>query len=430
MFRIKRKLREIHEEGGRLIFGLIGCGKMGKGLVSQLSHIDGMRASVIVDHTPAKGKNALIESGVHASQILTTDNLQKAERQLERGGFVVSDNPELLYKLPQIQGVVEATGNAPTGAEIAWKTMENKKHIIMLNVECDSVVGPILYKKAQEEGVVYTGSKGDEPGAIIDLVDFAWGAGFEVVAVGKGKNNPLNIHATQDLLREEALSKGLSPRMLTSFVDGTNTMTELTAVANAIGFVPDVIGGHGITTNPKEIAKKFCLKEQGGILNQYGIVDYAFGMAPGVFCIVTSQQKEVIDLMKYLGLGEGPNYLLYRPYHLTSLETPITIFDALVEKESSLAPIEGQCSDAVAIAKKDCQKGESVNGIGSDQVYGTIVSHRYQKKNNLLPIGQVTPEMRFTTDVKEGEMITYDMVEMDEDRLINKLRKKQDEMGL
>lgn len=431
MYRISRKLKELTECGKKIRIGLIGCGKMGKGLLSQLNRIEGITPSVIVEHTPKKAYDALIALGVPGSEILITEDEAEAQRFLTaRDGFIISANERIGCTLREIDCVVESTGNPSAGARIAVMAIEQKKHIVMLNVECDCAVGPILYKKAQEAGVVYTGIKGDEPGAIMELVDFATGSGFEIVAVGKGKNNKLNREATDITLAEEARSKGLSPHMLCSFVDGTNTMTELTTVCNATGFIPDVDGCHGITTDPQEIADVLKLRSQGGILTRKGVVEFAFGMAPGVFAIVTSEEPEVIDLMKYLGLGDGPNYTLYRPYHLTSLEAPITIFDAVVEHEASIAPIRGQVADAVMVAKRDIKAGEPIKGIGRDTVYALIVDHRKQQAENLVSIALVDDEAIFTRDIKKGEWITAQDCRLNEAAMIVKLRAEQDALGL
>src|SRR5699024_1276156 len=115
----------------------------------------------------------------------------------------------------------------------------------------------ILYKKAKEAGVVYTGSAGDEPGAVMELYDFAMGIGFEVLAIGKGKNNPIDLEANPDTVRERALANGLRPNMLAGFIDGTNTMIEMTCMANATGFIPDIRGGHGIESNIDDLTKYF-----------------------------------------------------------------------------------------------------------------------------------------------------------------------------
>lgn len=430
MFRMKKKLRKLKESGNTVRVGLVGAGKMGKGLINQMLRIEGMLPSVVADENVEKARLAFSSAGIKSEDIIYTNSLEKAKVAMEKEKFIITEDYKLTYLLNQVQGVIDATGNAPFGAIFAKESIENHKNVIMLNVECDAVVGPILYEKARQNKVIYTGTAGDEPGAIMELADFAVGAGFKLLALGKGKNNPLNNYATEDDLMEEAREKGLYPKILTAFVDGSNTMIELTAVANATGFLPDVFGCHGITTEISNITEKFSLKEQGGILNNYNIVDFAFGIAPGVFAIVTSDSKEVNELMKYLGMGKGPNYVLYRPYHLTSLETPITVYNAIVEKEATIAPEKGQVADVVTIAKKDLKKGDTLEGIGGKSVFGKITSHRIQKENNYLPIGLITKHTRLKRDIKKDEIITYDCVELEEDHIITKLRRMQDKLGL
>lgn len=430
MFRMKNKLNNLYNSNKEVKFALIGAGKMGKGLVNQLSRIKGLKSSIVIDEKPQKAMDALLSSGVRRSDITISDNINIIENSLRNGMYVVSDDYSISYKVSDIQGVVDATGNPPFGATLAMESIENRKNIIMLNVECDAVIGPYLYNYAKKKNVIYTGSAGDEPGAIMELADFVVGAGFKLLAVGKGKNNPLNYYVTEDDVREEALSKGLYPKMLAGFIDGTNTMIELTSAANALGFVPDVIGCHGPTTTPKDLGKLFSLKEQGGILNNYKTVDFAFGVAPGVYAIVTSDSDEVHDLMKYLSMGDGPNYAIYRPYHLTSLETPITIYNAIVEREATIVPEKGQVSDTVTVAKRDLKAGEILEGIGGKSVFGTITSHADQKERNLLPIAMITKKTKLKVDVKKDQLITMDMVELDEDHIITKIRRKQDKLGL
>lgn len=430
MLRMKNKLNNLYNANKEVKFALIGAGKMGKGLVNQLSRVKGLKSSIVVDEKPQKAIDALISSGVRKSDITISDNLKIIENAVRNGMYVVSDDYSISCKLSDIKGVVDATGNPPFGAVLAMEAIENRKHTIMLNVECDAVIGPYLYNYAKKKNVIYTGSAGDEPGAILDLADFVLGAGFKLLAVGKGKNNPLNYYVTEDDIRDEAILKGLYPKMLAGFIDGTNTMIELTSAANALGFVPDVIGCHGPSTTPLELSKVFSLKEQGGILNNYKTVDFAFGVAPGVYAIVTTDSDEVHDLMKYLKMGDGPNYAIYRPYHLTSLETPITIYNAIVEHESTIVPEKGQVSDTVTVAKKDLKKGETLEGIGGKSVFGTITSHLDQKTRNLLPIAMITKKTTLKCDVKKDELITFDMVNLEENHIITKLRKKQDELGL
>ena len=430
MFKINRKLKELKHNGERISLAIIGCGKIGASLINQLGDIDAIEVSLVIEHTPQKAKIALIDSGISEDKIINTDSYDEAYEALNKGFVVVSSNYRLAYKLLQITAVVDATGNPPFGAELAAKSIQYHKHFITLNVECDAVVGPILYDMAKKAGVVYTGIAGDEPGSIIDLCDFAYGIGLEILVAAKGKNNPLDNYANAEILKDQAKEKGLSPRMLTSFVDGTNTMIELNSVCNCLGFLPDTFGCHGITTSPETAVEDFKLKEDGGVLSSYKTVEFSPGMAPGVFLIVTSDKKEVRDLMKFLGFGDGPNYLLFRPYHLTSLETPITIYNAVLENEPTIAPLHGQVADTVSVAKRDIKKGEYLEGIGSDKVFGKLTDHTRSIKEDLLPIALITEKTKAIVDIPKDTVIDLSMIELDEEATITKLRRRQNSMKL
>lgn len=268
-----------------------------------------------------------------------------------------------------------------------------------------------------------------EPGAVKEIYDFADAAGFDVLAVGKGKNNPVDLEATPDSVREKALKSGVKPRMLASFVDGTKTMVEMSCMANATGFIPDIRGGHAPSASVDELPKIFSLKSEGGILNKYKIVDYVNGVAPGVFVIITSKLPQVQHEMEYLSMGPGPNYVLYRPYHLTSLETPLTVARAAIYNEPTIIPMDGKpIAETIAIAKKDLKSGEKLDGIGGFTVYGSIDTYETAKKENLVPIGLINKNTVVKKDIKKGELITYDMVKLDTTTLIYKLRKLQEDI--
>lgn len=418
------------DNGESIKLAIIGCGKMGSSLISQLSKMDAMEVKLVVNRTPRKAIKALVNAGISEDKIIFTDDYNEGYEVLEKGYVCVSTNYRLAYKLMQINAVVDCTGDPPFGAVIARKTIQYHKHMITFNVECDAVVGPVLHDMAKKAGVVYTGILGDEPGAIIDLVEYAYGMGLEVLVAAKGKNNPLDNDATPETLADKAKEKGLSAKMLTSFIDGTNTMLELNSVANALGFLPDTLGCHGIATSPETAVEDFKLKADGGVLSRYGVVEFSRGMAPGVFIIVTSDQEDVRDLMKFLGFGDGPNYLMYRPYHLTSLETPITIYKAVVENESTIVPLHGQVADTVTIAKRDIKAGERLEGVGSGTVFGKLTSHDRCLTEDLLPIALITDKTRATKDIKKGTIIDMSMVELDETATITRLRRRQNSMKL
>ncbi len=427
MSNMNKRLIKLANENNSIKVAIVGAGKMGKGLVNQMTRIKGMMPSLVINRNVKKALHALLSAGIREDDIIVSNSLKDINFALERGKYAVSEYMDLAAKAYGVQAVVDATGVPEVGAKLSLDAIENKKHIIMLDVEADSVVGPILYKYAQEAGVIYTGTAGDEPGAVMELYDFAVGLGFEVLVIGKGKNNPINLDVNPDTVYEEAIRKDLKPHMLAAFIDGTNTMIEMTCMANATGFVPDIRGGHGVESNIDNLTNIFKLKEEGGILNKYKIVDYVRGIAPGVFLIFTTNLEEIHKQLEYLNMGPGPNYVLYRPYHLTSLETPNTIYEACVNNKATIAPTEGVIADTVTVAKRDLKAGERLDRIGGYTVYGSIEEHEVAKKENLVPIGLIDENTKVLKDIKKGEFITYDMIELDTSTSIYKLRKLQDE---
>jgi len=291
-----------------------------------------------------------------------------------------------------------------------------------MNVECDVTIGSLLSGRARRAGVVYSLASGDEPAAIIELCRFARALGFRIVAAGKGKNNPLDVRATPDDVRGLAAKRGMSPRMLVEFIDGSKTMVEMAAVSNATGLVPDVPGMHGPRVMRRDLTEVFCLRSQGGILEREGVVEYAIGdVHPGVFVIVTTDNPTVRAGLVQRDMGTGPNYLLFRPYHLCSIEVPLTVARAVFYGESSGHQLPTPTSECVAIAKKDLAKGEVLDGIGEYCYRGSIDLAETAQACNALPLGLakgcVTRMM-----IPAGSMITGDMVEPGAESVLRRLR--------
>lgn len=427
MLGLNTKLKQYEASGKKIRVALVGAGQMGKGMVSQMTLMHGMMPSVVVDIDPKNAISAYTLAGIKEDDIAVVSTLSDMNAAIEKGKYVVSDNSEIACKANLIDAVVDATGVPDVGARIALDSILNQKHITMLNVETDVVIGPLLKQLADNAGVIYTGTAGDEPGAVKELYDFADGMGFDIVAIGKGKNNPVNLASTPESVYEQAMKEGVSPKMLTSFKDGTKTMVEMTAMANAMGYIPDVRGAHAPVAGVKDLPGLFRLKKDGGILNQYKIVDYVNGIAPGVFIIVTTNLEQVHHEMQYLSMGPGPNYVLYRPYHLTSLETPLTVARSVLYHEPTIVPMGGKpIAETLAVAKKDLKAGEKLDGIGGYTVYGTIDTYENGKAANGVPLGLINKNAVMTKDVSKGELITFDAVTLDKETLIYKLRNLQE----
>lgn len=427
MIGINNKLLELEENNKSIKVALVGAGLMGKGMVSQMTLVKGITPSLVIDRTLNKAIEAYTYAGISRDDIVIAKTIGDINLAMEKDKYIVSDNIDLIAKGNLIEVVIDATGRPNAGARIAMDAINNKKHIVMLNVEADAVVGPILRKLAKESGVVYTGTAGDEPGSVKEIYDFAEASGFEILAIGKGKNNPIDYDVTPDSIKERAIKSGLKPSMLAGFIDGTNTMIEMAVMANATGFIPDIRGGHGPKGEAKDLPCIFSLKEEGGVLSKYKVVDYVRGIAPGVFAIVTSKLPQVHTQMQFLSMGAGPNYILYRPYHLTSLETPITIARAAIYGLPTIEPIyDKPIAEVITLAKKDLKTGERLDGIGQYTVYGSIDTYEIARKENLLPIGLINENTIVKKDIKKGEFISYDMVDLDKDTDIYRLRKMQD----
>jgi predicted homoserine dehydrogenase-like protein len=207
-------------------------------------------------------------------------------------------------------------------------------------------------------------------------------------------------------------------------VDGTKTMVEMAAVANATGFSPDVPGMHGPQeTAPERLGEIFSLEEEGGILSSYGAVDYVRGVAPGVFVIVRSQAGPVRETLEYLGQGPGPNHVLYRPYHLTSLETPVSVARAAIHNEATITPRHTPTAEVVAVAKRDLSAGEKLAGIGSADYYGRV--YPVAEAAGMLPLG-LAAGARTARSVARGEVIPRSGVELAEDSFVVALRRLQE----
>ena len=409
--------------------GLVGVGQMGAGFIAQVDLMQGMNVIAAADIDTQRASAAFYSIGLTEEQVVVLPanaTLSQANQAIEAGKRIVTSNASLLPELSAVEAVVEATGIPSIGAQVAYRSILARRHIVMLNVETDVTVGYLLKRMADAAGVIYTTSAGDEPGSLKELYDFATTLGFEIVAAGKGKNNPLNRSATPSQLMEQALRQDMNAKMLTSFVDGTKTMVEMTAVANATGLVPDISGMHGPIATPDTLAQIFCPKEDGGILNQRGVVDYALGdIAPGVFLIITTDQPKVVKDLKYLRLGPGPYWALYRPYHLANIETPISVAQAVLLKQATLAAKGAPVAETTTIAKRDLRAGEILDGLGGTMVHGNIERAETARDARMLPLG-LSVRACVLRDIECGQALTYDDVELDEQSFIVHARRLQD----
>ena len=424
---INERLGELERLGKPVSVGLIGAGQMGQEILCTAQRMKGLRIPVVVDVTFERAQLALRMAGVDDSNVVCTNDLAPAERAIEAGRIVAASDWRLAASLQRVHVLVDATGSPELGVLIAQAAFRAKQHIVMMNVECDVTVGPVLKRQADEAGVIYTLAAGDEPAAILELYRFATALGFEVVAAGKGKNNPLDFRATPEALAAKAKARDMSPRMLCEFVDGSKTAVEMCSVANATGLVPDVRGMHGAKASRETLHQVFCPKAQGGVLEKSGVVDFAIGVHPGVFVVFTTDQPRLKHGLIQRDMGTGPNYLLFRPYHLCSIEVPLTCAQAVIYGESAGHPLPQPVAECIAIAKRDLAPGQKLDAIGEFCYRGSIDTVANTRAEGLLPLG-LAKDCVLRRAVAAGQPIHYaDIAEMP-DTALARARKLQDEL--
>ena len=326
--------------------------------------------------------------------------------------------------------VIDATGIPSVGAEIGLAAMERGKHLVMMNVEADVTIGAYLRSEAERLGVIYSLGAGDEPSSCMELIEFVSAMGHRIISAGKGKNNPLNFDATPDTYTEEAVRRHMNPRMLVEFVDGSKTMVEMAAIANATGLIPDCPGMHGPACSRDELNKVLIPASAGGVLSSdAGRVDYTVGkgVAPGVFVVAEMDHPRIRERMEDLKMGEGPYFTFFRPYHLTSLEVPLTCARAVLYGKADMVPMPVPVAEVCAVAKKDMAVGETLDQIGEYCYRAWIMTAPEARTAGAIPCGLLTGA-KVTAPIKKGDLITRANAAVPANSKIAILRARQDAM--
>ncbi|MGP9538275.1 NAD(P)H-dependent oxidoreductase [Brachybacterium sp. AOP43-C2-M15] len=406
--------------------GIVGAGQMGAGLVAQVHRARGMEVAAVADIAVDRAEAAL--AGAGRTDVERVRDIAHAREVIESGRAAVLDDGLRLAELP-VDIVMEVSGIPDVAAQVALSCVLAGKDVALMTVEADVTVGLLLARTAAAGSAVYTVCRGDEPVECLKLVEYAEDLGLEVVVAGKGKNNPMRPTDVPEDVVEEAERKGMNPKMLTSFTDGTKTQIEMAALANATGYAIETPGMHGAAVDLDGLCATLRPVAEGGIITSDGpVVEYVTGdVAPGVFVVVRSDSEVVTEELHYLRLpGEGNHFQLYRPYHLASIEAPLSIGEAVLDRRPSFAP-RTWTADVVATAKRDLAAGTVLEGIGGHHVHGTAYDAGQARAQDLLPIAlaATSPLIR---EVPAGQPLTYDDVQLDESRPLVAMRRMQDSM--
>lgn len=426
---LARDMQARADSGRPIRIGLIGSGEMGTDIVTRVAHMPGIEVGAISElrvPNALKAVDIAFQEEGHGREVSTASDLTAA---MEAHKVAVTDNANLILENDLIDVVIDATGVPAVGAEIGLRAMEHGKHLVMMNVEADVTIGAYLKAEAERLGVTYSLGAGDEPSSCMELIEFVTAMGHPIVAAGKGKNNPLNIDAIPDEYLEEATRRNMNVRMLVEFVDGSKTMVEMAAIANATGLVPDKAGMHGPAATLDQLNKTLIPEKDGGVLSKVGVVDYSIGkgVAPGVFVVADMSHPRISERMEDLKMGKGPYFTFHRPYHLTSLEVPLTCARVVLYGKPDMVPLSTPIAEVAAVAKKDMQPGEKLDAIGEYCYRAWIMTTGEALSAHAIPCGLLQGGS-VTKPIKKGELITYDNAAVAPGSKIAELRARQDKL--
>ncbi len=414
-------------EGRPITVGLAGAGQMGTDIVVQTALMPGLKIGAISEIDLNAAFAATEMAGHEKGNVVEAGSAGAIEAAIAGGRIAVTDDLSALASAGNIDVVIDATGNPNIGAGFALQAIDHGKHIVMLNVEAEITIGRYLKQKAKDAGVVYSLAAGDEPACTMEIINFAKSLGFKIVCAGKGKNNPLNFDAVPADYEAEARRRNMNARMLVEFVDGSKTMIEMVAIANATGLVPDCPGMHGPAAGLDDLADVLCPQSAGGILSKEGCVDFSIGkgVAPGVFCIIEARHPRVLERLVDLKVGKGPYFTLYRPYHLTSLEVPLTAARAVVNNHADMEPLDRPVAEVAALAKRDLAAGEILGMIGESDYRGWAMTWTEASAEGAVPIG-LAERASIIKPVRAGEMLTTANCRADASLAISRIRQELD----
>jgi predicted homoserine dehydrogenase-like protein len=376
--------------------------------------------AAIANRTLENGERAFREAGFTAWE--RAASVRRAEEAIDRGMPFLTDDPSVLTACDVIDVIVEVTGSVEPAARVVLDAFAHGKHVVLVNAELDSLVGPILKVKADQAGVVLTHTDGDEPGVAMTLLRYLQSLGLRPVAAG-------NIKGMVDHYRNPDTQRGFAQRYdqdvkkVTSFADSTKLSMEAAVLANATGFRVGRRGMYGPACSyVREIANLLPADELLGD----GLVDYALGASPhtGAFVIVHEESPLKKAQLAYYKLGDGPFYVFYTPFHLPHIQIASTIGRAFIHHDATVAPIEGPVCEVVVVAKRDLQAGERLDGVGGFCAYGLIDNRAPARFMDALPIG-LSEGYVLRRNINKDRVLSFADVEAREEGIIERLWREQ-----
>jgi predicted homoserine dehydrogenase-like protein len=440
------KLCERATQGRPLRIGLIGAGKFGSMYLAQVPKTPGVHLVGIADLMPANARTNLQRVGWPDERSAATS----LDAALMSGATHISDDWQALVAHPRIDIIVEASGSPMAAVEHALAAFQHGKHVVMVTVEADAFCGPLLARRAQEAGVVYSLAYGDQPALICDLVDWARAAGFTVIAAGRGhkwlphyaQSTPETVWGYYGLTPEQAQAGGLNPKMFNSFLDGSKPAIESTAVCNATGLTPAPYGLAYPPASIDDLPSVMRPRAEGGQLHHKGQVEVVssldrdgqplpYDIRFGVWVVFEGDTEYIRRCFTEYGVRTDPSgryACLYKRWHLIGLEVGISVASIGVRREPTGYPT-GFRADAVATAKRALKPGELLDGEGGYTVVGRLLPAADSLTAGALPLG-LAHGWKVARPVAAGELVHWADVVVDETNSAVRVRREMERMGV
>jgi predicted homoserine dehydrogenase-like protein len=424
-----RLLLQRAEEARPVRVGLIGAGKFGTMFLAQARFTPGLHILGIADLQPERARRFMRDAGWPDEQMDAPD----FDAARSSGRTHLTDDSAALIEAPGLDVVVEATGDPRAGTRHALAAIEHGRHLVMVNVETDVLIGPALAARARQAGLVYSLAYGDQPALICEMVDWARASGFSVVCAGKGtrymphfhQSTPATVWQHFGIAPAGAEAAGMNAKMFNSFVDGTKSGIEMAAVANATGLEPQ---GRGLSFFPcgvHDLARVLRPDAQGGQLEREGTVEVISDLErdgrqvhgdlrQGVYVTFRAPTDYAAACFAQYGVTTDPSgeiAALWRPVHLIGLELGISIASAALRGEPTGAPA-GHRAEVVATAKRDLAEGEVLDGEGGEAVWGRLMPAAAARAEDGLPIG-LAHGVRLRRRIAAGTRISCADVDLD-----------------
>lgn len=440
------KLRQRAAQGRPIRIGLIGAGKFGSMYLAQVPRTPGVHLLGIADLSPASARANLARVG-WAAERLQAESPQAA---LRTGATWVTDDWQALVSFPDIDIIVECTGNPVAAVEHCLQAFDHGKHVVNVTVEADAFCGPLLGRRAAQAGVVYSLAYGDQPALICDLVDWARSCGFPVVAAGRGhkwlphfaQSTPETVWGHYGLTPEQAERGGLNPKMFNSFLDGSKPSIESAAVANATGLgVPS----NGLLYPPASIQDiPFVTRpvSEGGVLERKGMVEVVsslekdgrsipYDIRMGVWVTIEAETDYIKNCFEEYNAHTDPSgryFTLYKRWHLIGLEVGMSVASVALRGEPTGVATEWN-ADVVATAKRDLGPGEILDGEGGYTVWGKLLPAATSARMGGLPLG-LAHQVKLVRPVAAGQTLVWEDVAIDTNTAAYGLRREMEAGGV